>query len=71
MKIVNFELQSKVAAYKVTLLKEADIFGFTLFGDGATVGRMPLINIMASGVYETAAVLEIVDCSSYLASGGK
>ena len=69
--LLTLNYNQKIAAYKVTLLKEADIFGLTLFGDGATVRRMPLINIMASGVYETAAVLEIVDCSAYLASGGK
>jgi hypothetical protein len=33
-----------------------------LFGDGATVHGMPLMNILAAGVGEPSAVLAIVDC---------
>ena len=35
------------------VLKNAEIFGLTILGDGATVKRMPLINIITSGVYIT------------------
>ena len=50
-------------------MKSADIFGLCLYGDGATVKRMPLINVLASSPYLTTAVLEIVDCSNYLSKG--
>ncbi len=53
------------------LKKDVDDFGLTYFGDGATVKKMPLINILASGVYKPVAVLEIVDCSSQASSGNK
>jgi len=53
------------------LCKDADVFGLCLFGDGATVKRMPLINILASGAHLPAAVLEIVNCQHHLAEGGK
>lgn len=52
-----------------SLVKDADIYGITYFGDGATVKRAPLINIMASSVHNTAACLSIVDCTAHLQGG--
>jgi len=52
------------------LLIQSDIFGLTFYGDGATVKGMPLINILASGAYNTTAVLEICDCSEQMENGG-
>ena len=42
-----------------------------MFGDGATVRKMPLINILAAGGNCPSGLLEIVDCSQHMASGGK
>ena len=53
------------------LKKDADVFGLTYFGDGATVKKMPLINILASGVHRPVVVLEIVDCSDQASEGNK
>lgn len=53
------------------LMKDADIYGISLFGDGATVRKMPLFNVLGSGINEPAAVLDIVDCSDHLSAGGK
>ena len=47
--------------------KEADIFGLLFFGDGATISKCPLLNIMASAKNIPVAVLEIVDCQGHLA----
>ena len=41
---------------------DADVYGLSLFGDGATVHGMPLMNILALGVGEPCAVLSIADC---------
>lgn len=48
----------------------ADVFGITIFGDGATVRKMPLVNILASGAFCPAGLLEICDASSHMANGG-
>jgi Protein of unknown function (DUF 659) len=48
----------------------ADVFGITIFGDGATVRKMPLVNILASGAFCPAGLLEISDASSHMAKGG-
>jgi hypothetical protein len=56
---------------KKVLLNQAETHGLTLYGDGATVKKMPLINILCAGVHNPAAVLEIVNCSQHLQGGGK
>ena len=57
--------------YKEALLKDADVFGYAMFGDGATVKRMLLVNVLVSTPNEPCAVLDIVDCSEHMNSGGK
>ena len=42
--------------------KEFDIFGLLFLGDGATISRIPLLNILVSGKNLPVAVLELVDC---------
>ena len=48
---------------------EADIFGLLFLGDGATISRCSLLNIMDSGKNIPVDVLEIVDCQGHLADG--
>jgi hypothetical protein len=54
-----------------TLLLESRIFGVTIFGDGATITNTPLINILAASPKNPSVLLEIVDCTSQMAIGGK
>ena len=51
--------------------KEADIFGLLFLGDGVTISRRPLLNILASAKNIPVAVLKIVDCQDHLAQGYK
>jgi hypothetical protein len=53
-----------------TLLSEARVFGITVFGDGATIKTVPLVNVLASCVNNPFALLEIANCTA-LAEGGK
>ena len=50
--------------------KESEIFGLLFLGDGATISRVPLLNILVSGKNIPVAVLELVDCQGHLADGG-
>ena len=50
--------------------KESEIFGLLFIGDGATISRVPLLNILVSGKKLPVAVLELVDCQGHLADGG-
>jgi hypothetical protein len=52
------------------LLKQSKIFGVALFGDGATIKKVPVMNFLASSPNNPFALLEIVDCSNEMASGG-
>ena len=61
----NWKLQMK------TLMSEAKIFGLTIFGDGATIKTIPLINILAAGVNNSFALLDVVDCSNQASAGKK
>ncbi len=54
-----------------TLLSEAWVFGITVFGDGATIKTVPLINVMAACVNNPFELLEIADYTTHLAKGGK
>ncbi len=45
------------------LLLESKIFGVTIFGDGATITNVTLLNILAASPNNPFALLEIVDCS--------
>ena len=51
--------------------KGAEIFGLLFLGDGATISRCPLLNILTSAKNIPVAVLEIVDCRGHLSEGNK
>ena len=51
--------------------KEAEIFGLLFLGDGATISRCPLLNILASANKTPVAVLENFDCQDHLTDGNK
>ena len=48
----------------------AGTFGVAMFGDGATIKRLPLINLLASSGTCPSALLEIVDCTDHMSKGG-
>ena len=50
---------------------EAEVFGYTFFGDSVTVKRMPLFNALALSAKMSPVVLEIHDCTEHMAAGGK
>lgn len=60
--LLDISYDSRLKKYQVDLEMDADVYGLSLFGDGATVHGMPLMNILAAGVGEPSAVLEIVNC---------
>jgi hypothetical protein len=60
--LLDFSYKTRIEKYLVDLAVDSDVYGLSLFGDGATVHGMPLMNILASGVAEPCAVLSVVDC---------
>lgn len=53
------------------LLRDADVFGLGWLGDGATIKRMPLLNILVLCGENPPTVVSIVDCSTHMSDGGK
>jgi hypothetical protein len=54
-----------------SLLKESKVFGIGLFGDGATIHKVPMMIFLGSSTNNPFALLDIVDCTSQMAKGGK
>jgi hypothetical protein len=69
--LLDLNFQTKYDDNKTNLLKSADVFRLSLLGDGATVKRMPLINILASCVDTPPITITIQDCTMRLQEGGK
>jgi hypothetical protein len=66
---INYNIYQNQTTEK--LLKDAEIYGLTFFGDGATIRKSPLINILASSIHEPAGCLSIVDCTGHMESDGR
>ncbi len=50
-------------------LRDADLLGLTIYGDGATIDKRPLINIMTANAYNPQALWNVVDCLDHFADG--
>jgi hypothetical protein len=70
-KLLNSLYESNWNKQMQSLMSEAKIFGITVFGDGATIKTCPLINILAAGVNNPFALLDVADCSDHCSSGRK
>jgi hypothetical protein len=66
---LNFETRYK--SNKESLLKEAAMFGLAFLGDGATIKRMALMNILAMCADTPPITVSIQDCTSHMQDGGK
>jgi hypothetical protein len=54
-----------------SLLKESKLFGIALFGNGAIILKVPMMIFLGSSPNNPFALLDIVDCTSEMAKGGK
>jgi hypothetical protein len=61
---INWKEQMK------TIISEGNTFGITVYGDGETIKGIPLINVLATGVNNPLALLDIADCTDHLTKGG-
>lgn len=69
--LLDANYTTTMANAKAKLNMDAGTFGLTFFGDGATIQRNPKMNLLASGIYEPAAVIDVIDCSGHMSAGGK
>ncbi len=52
-------------------MKESKVFCIALFGNGATIQKSPMMIYLGSSPNNPFALLDIVDCTSEMANGGK
>ena len=67
MLISNYE--HVMDANKSRLTGNAGTHGITMLGDGATIKRKPLFNVLAATYGNPPAVLSVHDCTKHLAGG--
>jgi hypothetical protein len=53
------------------LMMNVDVFGIGIFGDGATIVKVPMMKILASLAGNPSCVLDVVDCTDHVAEGNK
>jgi hypothetical protein len=56
---------------KAELIKEAKVFGFAWMGDGATIHKMPLMDILALNGTTAPIFILIHDCTKHMEEGGE
>jgi hypothetical protein len=69
--LLDLNFQSKYFDNKTNLLKSAGVFGLGFLGNGATVKRMPLMNIIALGGDTLPITISIHDCTKHMQEGGR
>ncbi len=70
-RLLKFNYKQCLKKNEMLLLKDAVVYDLALYGDGAMVKRMPLLNMLASGAHLTTAILKITDCTGHMSAGGK
>ena len=53
------------------LLDDVELYGISVYGDGATIKTTPLINMLACSPGNPACVIDVIDCSNHMSEGGK
>ena len=53
------------------LLTNGHIFGLGIYGNGATIGKIPMMNVLAASAGNPNCVIDIIECSRHMSEGGK
>ncbi len=69
--LLDLNFETRYQANKAALLKEAQTFGLAFLGDGATVRRMALLNILAMCAGTPPITVSIQECTTHMQDGGK
>lgn len=69
--LLDLNYKNFMTLNKEMILKEADVFGLAWLSDGATVARMPLMNVLAMCANISPTTVAITDCSEHISHGGK
>ncbi len=59
-----------MAKVKSEIERDADFLGLTIYGDGETIDKWPMINLMLAITYNPQASCDVINFSDHLADGG-
>ncbi len=68
--LLEINFQSVYETNKTAILTKEDLFGLRWLGDGATIEKMLLINMLTMCGDKPPAVLSICDCTGHMEDGG-
>ncbi len=69
--LLDINFQAIYDSNKRLTTEDAKWFGLSWIGDGATIKRMPLLNMLAMCGSKPPAVIAILDCTGHMVDGGK
>ncbi len=69
--LLDINFQAIYDSNKRLTTENAKWFGLSWIGDGATIKRMPLLNMLAMCGSKPPAVIAILDCTGHMVDGGK
>jgi hypothetical protein len=69
--LLDINYEKTYSLKKDELIKEAKVFRFAWMGNGATIHKMPLMNILALNGTTAPMTILIHDCTKYMEEGGK
>jgi hypothetical protein len=69
--LMDINYENTYSLNKAELIKEAKVSGFAWMGDGATIHKMPLMNILALNGTTAPMTVSIHDCTKHMEEGGK
>ena len=69
--LLKLNYENCQAQNKKSILTNALLMGLIMLGDGATVAKMPLINVLILCAALSPVTLCINDCTEHMQSGGK
>ncbi len=69
--LLDINFQAIYDSNKRLTTENANVFGLSWIGDGATIKTMPLLNMLAMCGSMPPAVIAILDCTGHMVDGGK
>jgi hypothetical protein len=69
--LLDINYNNVVGDNKENLCRESDVFGLCWLSDGATIARMPLLNVLGLCADTPPTCVAIEDCSGHMTTGGK
>jgi hypothetical protein len=69
--LLDINYNNIVENNKEILCRESDVFGLCWLSDGATIARMPLLNVLGLCADTPPTCVAIEDCTGHMTKGGK